>query len=795
MAVFSSRIFLTNNFQEEFFFLFKLPMKKFLSILVFSFFLLGVSGQPASNKPVVNLPAERAALLLSKMSLSEKIAQMKNYSYEVIRPYVNEKGEVNTDSLKKYFPYGVGNIGLAFRLEPVFYVSVVNSLRKYNKSLKVNIPPLFIGEGLHGFMANGATVFPQANALGCTWDPDLLERIYTVTALEASARGVKQLFSPVLDLAREPRFGRSEEMYSEDAYLAAICGQAAVWGFQGRNGMPDANHVAATLKHFMGHGQPEGGRNVAPVSLSPYDLMNSHALPFEKAIQAGALSVMPSYNEINGLPNHANQWLMKDILRGKLGFSGLITADQDALREMYKTHNSVSSLAEAAMVGMSTGVDIDLRYTTGAYDELEGLVKSGHVSEKAIDKAVLRILTLKYILGLFDAKDVNPKEMLKVTNSASHKALALEAAQKSLVLLKNQGNTLPFDTATLKTVAVIGPLAKGVHFGGYTAEPRHGVDVLDGIRNFAKGRFDVLYAEGCKIALEESSFWNDGGQTPNNEADEARLMKEAVEVAGKSDVVVLALGETVAFSREAWGEEHLGDRENLDLIGNQNKLVTAILKTGKPVVVLMFGGRVLSFNDVAENVPAIVQVFYPGQEGGTAIADVLFGKVNPSGKLAVTIPKSVGQLPCFYSRKPSRMRSYIGFAGSKPLFPFGFGLSYTSFSYSEISIDKTKIAKTDSVKVSVKVSNTGQKAGDEVVQLYIRDKVSSAVRPVMELKDFTRIYLEPAQSKTVTFVITPDKLEYYNANLDKVIEPGAFEVMIGSNSEELKGISFEVMAP
>lgn len=770
-------------------------MKKTLFQFIIFLFVFSGNELIASNKPTVQSTAEKARLLLSQMSLGEKMAQMKNCSYEVIRPYVNEKGEVNTDSLKKYFPYGVGNIGLAFKLDPVFYVNVVNSIRKYNKSLKVNIPPMFVGEGLHGFMANGATVFPQANALGSTWDPDLLERIYTATALEASARGVKQLFSPVLDLSREPRFGRSEEMYSEDAYLTALCGQAAVWGFQGRSGIPDEKHVAATLKHFMGHGQPEGGRNVAPVSLSPYDLMNSHLTPFEQAIKAGALSVMPSYNEINGVPNHANKWLIKEVLRQKLGFKGLIIADQDALREMHNAHNSVASLAEAAKVGMETGIDIDLRYFAGAYDELENLVKSGVVSEKAIDEAVLRILTFKYTAGLFDAKDPNPKEMLKVTNSAAHKALALEAAHKSLVLLKNQGNTLPFDTAALKTIAVIGPLAKGVHFGGYTAEPRKGIDLLDGITNFAKDRFKVLYAEGCKIALEESSFWENGGQTPNNEADETRLIKEAAQIATQSDVVVLALGETESFSREAWSEEHLGDRESLDLIGNQNKLVEAVLKTGKPVVALMFGGRVLSFNLVAQNVPAILQVFYPGQEGGAAIADVLFGKVNPSGKLAVTIPKSVGQLPCFYSRKPSRMRSYIGFVGSEPLFPFGYGLSYTQFSYSAPTIDKTKITKSDSVKVSVNITNTGKKAGDEVVQLYIHDKISTAVRPIKELKDFAKISLQPNETKTVTFTITPDKLEYYNANLDKVIEPGEFEVMIGTNSEDLKTVSFEVTAP
>jgi len=762
--------------------------------LTLRFFLLFLvcSGECllAGNKTVPPPAAERAAKLLSQMSLSEKTAQLKNCSYDVIKPFVDANGNVNPDSLKKHFPTGVGCIGLSYSLDPVFYVKVANHLRQYNKSLRINIPPLFIGEGLHGFVANGATVFPQAIALGCTWDTDLLERVFDATAVEASARGARQLFSPVLDLAREPRFGRTEEMYSEDAYLASMCGQAAVWGFQGRNGQPDDKHVAATLKHFVGHGQPEGGRNTAPIDISRYDLMNSHILPFEKAIKAGAMCVMPSYNEIGGEPNHASKWLLNDILRGKLGFKGLIVADQDALREMYKTHKIVPTLEGAAKIAIQNRIAVDLRYATGAYDELEDLVKSGEISESLVDEATLKVLTLKYQLGLFDQNDISEKEVLKVTNSPEHKALALEAARKSLVLLKNESNTLPLDSAKLKTIAVIGPLAKGVHYGGYTAEPRKGIDVLDGVTRFSKGRFNVLYAEGCKIALEESSFWENGRQTPNSPENEAILISQAVETAAKSDVVVLAIGETVSFCREAWSDEHTGDRESLELLGNQNKLVAEILKTGKPVVVLMFGGRPLTFNYVAENVPAIVQVFYPGQEGGTAIADVLFGKVNPSGKLSVTIPKSVGQLPCYYSRKPSRMRNYVGLNG--PLYPFGFGLSYTSFQYSSPKIDKTKIGKTESVQVSVDVTNMGKKAGDEVVQLYISDKVSSAARPVKELKDFARVSLQPGQTKTVTFTVTPDKLEYYNADLEKVIEPGTFEALVGSDSETLKGVSFEV---
>jgi len=769
----------------------KISMKK-IFLIIFPAFLFSVIAFAAKTQKPVEKPEVRAAALLSQLTLHEKVAQLKNCSYDVIKPFVDDQGNINTDSLKRYFPYGVGEIGLSWSIEPVMYVKIANNLRKYNKSLRVNIPPLFIGEGLHGFMANGATVYPQAIALGCAWDPDLLERIFDATAQEAATRGVKQLFSPVLDLAREPRFGRTEEMYSEDAYLAAICGQSAVWGFQGRNAPPDQMHVAATLKHFVGHGIPEGGRNTAPVNISKYDLLNTHILPFEKCIEAGALSLMPSYNEMNGEPNHASQWLLNDVLKGKLGFKGLIIADQDALREMYKTHRTVPTLADAAKIGIENDISVDLRYNTGAYDELENLLKSGEIDEAVIDRAVLKVLTMKYMLGLFDQKDINEKEMLKTTNNAAHKALALEAARKSLVLLKNESALLPLDSNKVKTVAVIGPLAKGAHFGGYTAEPRKGVDVLDGISQFGKGKLKVLYAEGCKLALEESSFWENGRQTPDSPENEAKLIKQAVETASQSDVVVLALGETESFSREAWSDEHLGDRDNLDLIGSQNQLVAEILKTGKPVVVLMFGGRPLSFNYVAQNVPAIVQVFYPGQEGGTAIADVLFGKVNPSGKLSVTIPKSVGQLPCYYSQKPSRHRSYFSETGTGPLYPFGYGLSYTTFSYSQPVIDKTKISAGDSVQVTVNVKNTGIKAGEEIVQLYIDDKVSTAERPILELKDFKRVSLNPGETAKVTFMVTPDKLMYYNAQLNKVLEPGEFEILTGPNSQNLQSVSFDV---
>jgi beta-glucosidase len=759
----------------------------FWAIFVSSLFMYKVQSQDHVTKA-----NQKAKQLLDKLTLEEKIAQLILPSHPVVQTFISGEGVISVDSLEKYFPHGVGGLNIDRNLPPETYVKVANSIQKYNQTRRVWVPALFVGEGLHGFMSRGATVFPQAIALGCTWDMDLLERLYSTAALEASARGVKMFLTPVLDIGREPRFGRIEEMYSEDTYLTAECGKAAVYGFQGRDGIPGPNQVAATLKHFVGHGIPEGGRNVAPVNISPYDLLNDHVAPFEACLEAGALAIMPSYNEINGVPNHGNQWLMNDILREKLGFKGVVIADQNAIDEMYRTHFSAQDAPDAALKAIHSNIDIDLRYTKGTFDHLDYLVSSGQLDEAVINRAVERVLTLKYIVNLFEKPFADASHMLKVTNSSEHKKIALEAAEKAMVLLKNEGNLLPLQSGKYKKVAVIGPNAKGVHFGGYTAEPRHGVDVLDGISQYAKGKFEVVYAEGCKIAKEESSFWRDDVHTPNDEASDLKLIKEAVDIAKTSDVIILAIGENVSFSREAWGENHLGDRDDLDLLGRQDLLVQSLLKTGKPIVALVFGGRPLSFNYVAENVPAIFQCFYLGQEGGHAVANIIFGETNPSGKLATTIPVSVGQIPCFYSRKPSRMRSYIYHPGSKPLYAFGHGLSYTTFEYANLRSQKDTIAMGESNIFWVDITNTGNKPGEEIVQMYIRDVVSEGVRPILELKGFDKVLLKPGETKTVAFKINPEKLEYYNPKLEKTIEKGQFNVFVGPNSFELLEGSFYV---
>lgn len=763
-------------------------MKLQLTILLC--FLISISAlAQAQKKSDID---SKVDAIISKMSLQEKKMQLQIRSFDGFKKFLKENGEMNSDSLTKYYPNGIGGIGLDSNLEPEIFVKVLNSFQKWSTSRGQKIPIEFVGEGLHGYMAKGATVFPQAIALGSTWDPELAERIYTVAALEASSRGIIQLYSPNLDLAREPRFGRTEEMFSEDPYLVAMMGNAGVNGFQGRSAKPDRNHVATTLKHYVGHGQPEGGRNTAPINISNYDLMNNDIFPFEFIIKhANPVSIMPSYNEIGGIPNHANPWLIKDVLRNQLGFKGFITSDQSAIEQIHVLHYFAKSETEAAKIAIENNIDLDLQFNSGAFNSLDKLVETGQLDEKYINESLRKFLKFKFEMGLFDNPYADVTKMKAVTNTPENKKLALEAAEKALVLLKNENNLLPLDAKKIKTLAVIGPLAKGVHYGGYTSEPRTGIDVLDGLSSFAGKDFKVIYAEGCKLALEESSFSGNLIHTPNTIEDDKRLIKEAVEVAKKSDVIVLAIGETVAFCREAWGENHLGDRNSLELLGLQNELVTELLSTGKPIVAVLFGGRPLAINDVKKNVPLILQAFYLGQEGGHALANVLFGKVNPSGKLAITMPKSVGELPAYYNRQPSRMRSYVN-VDSQPLYPFGFGLSYTTYSYGKPTLDKTTIGKTENITVTIPISNTGKVAGEETVQLYIRDVISSGSRPIMELKDFTKVKLNAGETKNISFTITPEKLMFYNYKLEKVLESGDFKVMIGPNSANVQTLEFKV---
>jgi beta-glucosidase len=449
-------------------------------------------------------------------------------------------------------------------------------------------------------------------------------------------------------------------------------------------------------------------------------------------------------------------------------------------------HHVAKDKKEAALLCFNAGIDMELTRDTAAFMNIKNLVKEGKISEQRLNDAVARILRLKFLLGLFENPYIKVEDVLKMTNTDADKALALEAAEKSAVLLKNE-NVLPFKESDIKNLAVIGPMAATIHLGGYSQEPFNGVSVLQGLQKFGKGKFNVSYAEGCKISITPGSFISELNPVPNSVSDDMRLIAEAVKIASESDVVVLVIGEDESFCREAWSEDHLGDRESLDLPGMQNELVEAVLKTGKPVVAVMMGGRPLSFNLVAKKVPAIFQAWYLGQETGNAMANLLFGKSNPSGKLCVTIPRSVGQLPCYYSKMPSMDRSYL-LADNTPLYPFGYGLSYASFEYSEPELSNLEITAGDTSVLKVSLKNTGSVTGTEVVQLYIRDEVSSVVRPIIQLKDFKRVQINPGESKTIEFVIENSKLSFFNQYFKRLVEPGIFELKIGGNSRDLKSI-------
>jgi beta-glucosidase len=664
---------------------------------------------------------------------------------------------------------------------------LTNAIQKFFvENSRLGIPVIFHEECLHGHAAIGGTSFPQPIALGASFDPELVESLFTITALEARLRGAHQALTPVVDVARDPRWGRVEETYGEDPYVASRMGIAAVRGFQGDASFRDKTRVIATLKHMTGHGQPESGMNCAPADISERVIRGTFLFPFEQALhKAGAISVMASYNEVDGVPSHANRWLMRDILRKEWGFKGFVVSDYYAIWELgYRPdthgHFVAKDKKESCALAVRAGINIELP-EPDCYLHLTELVRKGVLKETELDEMVEPMLRWKFLLGLFDDPYMDPAEADRIVGCDAHRALALEAARRSITLLKNEGGIAPLDLNAIKTIAVIGPNGNRSLLGGYSGKPKTEVTVLEGIRAKAGRRVKVLYSEGCKITQPGS--WNQDEVLPSDPVEDRKLIAEAVKVARKADVVVLAIGGNEQTSREAWNLNHMGDRPNLDLIGRQEELVEAIAATGKPVIVFLFHGRPNSIQRVAEKAAAIFECWYLGQETGTAVADVLFGSYNPGGKLPISVPRSAGHLPAFYNYKPSARRGYL-FDDVTPLYPFGFGLSYTTFSISNVRLSKRRIASTGSAEVLADVTNTGARAGSEVVQMYIRDLVSSVTRPVKELKGFRRVDLEPGQTAAVRFEITPESLAFWDVNMKYRVEPGDFEIMVGNSSRD-----------
>jgi beta-glucosidase len=760
-------------------------MRNFLIFLIFLSSACNHLDQPKYKNASIPVD-ERVNDLVKRMTLEEKVAQLYGCFINDSLGW-DEKGNYIGKKAEERLKLGVGSFwALDFKKSLSWRAKCINGVQKYlvEKS-RFGIPAFVFGESLHGFMSKGATSFPQAIALGSTWDTTLVEQVFSAAAIEARSSGTNQVLSPVLDLARDPRWGRSEECYGEDRYLVSRVGLAAVYGLQGRDKLIDNKHVAVTLKHFAGHGQPEGGRNIAPVNYSEREFRENHLYPFEMVVKkANAQSIMASYNEWDGVPNHVNYKLLTEILKNEWGFKGYVMSDGGGMDVLYNEHHAATDSADAGKLSIEAGLDYDLS-SHGCFKSLTEQVKQGKVKEEFIDKALRNVLRVKFTLGLFEHPYIDVDYLEKIINCKEHKALALRAAQEAMVLLKNEKNTLPFDSIKIKTLAVIGPNAAEIHLGGYSNPPMKGTSVLEGIKKFAENRFKVLYAEGCKLTLNKECHWKVEENPILNEPEkDKKLISEAVRVAKQSDAVILVLGENELICREAWDTAHLGDRDNLDLVGMQNELAKAIIETGKPVVVLLLNGRAISINYLKKHAPAIIEGWYLGQETGTAVADVIFGKVNPSGRLTVTFPKSVGQLPCFYNHKPSRYREYV-LAENKPLFPFGFGLSYSNYEYKNLKIEPKETNASGNIKVTVDVTNLGKMKGDEIVQLYIHELVSLPVKPVKQLIDFARVPLKAGESKTVAFNITPDKLESFGLDMKRSIQPGEFEVMVGKNSEDV----------
>jgi len=741
-----------------------------------------------------DLPAERRVEdLLARMTLEEKAAQMMCVWQQKTDTLVDAHGDFDPDKARRAFAdgHGLGQVGRPSDAgggkDARGQATLTNAIQKFfiEKS-RLGIPVIFHEECLHGQASLGATSFPQPIGLASTFDPALVESLYTMTAHEARSRGTHQALTPVVDVARDPRWGRVEETFGEDPFLVSRMGMAAVRGFQGDRTFRDKTRVIATLKHFAAHGQPESGMNCAPVNVSMRVLRETFLQPFKDALQrAGAISVMASYNEIDGVPSHANRWLLGEVLRDEWGFEGFVVSDYYAIWELSDRpdthgHAVAADKTEACVLAVRAGVNIELP-EPDCYLHLVDLVRKGTLQESQLDDLVAPMLLWKFKLGLFDDPYVDPDDADRIASADDHRGLARRAARETITLIENRGGVLPLDPRAIKTIAVIGPNANRSLLGGYSGRPNHDVTVLDGIKARLGEQVKVVCAEGCKITRGGS--WNDDEVVPSDPDEDRRQIAEAVTVAENADVIVLAIGGNEQTSREAWSRKHMGDRTSLELIGRQNELVEAMTAFRKPIVALLFNGGPLSIAPLAARVPAILECWYLGQETGHAVADVLFGDYSPGGKLPITIPRSAGHLPSFYNYKPSARRGYL-FDDVSPLYAFGYGLSYTTFAIDNVRLERETISRDGSTRVLADVTNTGARPGTEVVQMYIRDRVSSVTRPVKELRGFEKVSLSPGAKVEVELEITPESLAFYDIDMRYVVEPGEFTIMIGTSSRD-----------
>ncbi len=749
-----------------------------------------------TNQPV----NKRVESLLSLMTLDEKIAQKGSiWIYEILdgKRFSDKKAA----TLMKNGMGQITRLGGASNFDPSVSARIANQIQKYLiTNTRLGIPAIIHEEACSGYMAKGATCFPQTIGVASTWDPGLPEKMGMVIKEQMRSVGAHQALAPVLDISRDARWGRVEETFGEDPYLVSRMGASYIRGIQGKDWR---RGIVATAKHFVGYGFSEGGMNWAPAHIPRRELNEVFLLPFETAVKEGGIAaIMPGYHELDGIPCHSSKELLTDILRNRWNFNGLVVSDYFGINMLYDYHIIAEDKEHAAKLAINTGIDIELPSTDCYGKPLKTALSKGLVEESLIDIAVTRILRMKFLLGLFENPYVDEKKASMMFDTPGQRALARGIARKSIVLLKNKEKLLPI-SKDIPSITVIGPNANTTRniLGDYTylshlesliemkekneifntpvPEKIELVDsfvsissILEGIKEKVSKSTAVYYAKGCEVNSDSREGFN-----------------EAVEAAKKSKIAVVIVGDKSGLVNGCTSGESR-DRATLNLPGVQEELVRAVYETGTPLVVILINGRPLSINWITDNIPAIIEAWLPGEEGARAVADVLFGDYNPGGKLPVSFPRSVGQIPVYYNHKPSGGRShwkgdYVEIS-SKPLFPFGYGLSYTDFKYDNLTIRPKNVPSDGEVKISVDVKNSGAVKGDEVIQLYIRDIQSEVTRPVKELKGFRRITLKPGQNKTVAFILPVTQLGFYNRDMKFVVEPGAVKVMVGSSSQDIR---------
>lgn len=745
--------------------------------------------QKKTAKPTIAPKDIFVSQLLAKMTLEEKIGQLNLPTSGDITT-----GQANSSNIAKKIEEG--KVGGLFNIKSVQKIKEVQKIAVERSRLK--IPLLFGMDVIHGY----ETTFPIPLGLSCTWDMNLIKRSAQIAAQEASADGINWTFSPMVDISRDPRWGRISEGSGEDPYLGSQIAKAMVSGYQGDDLMKN-NTILSCVKHFALYGAPEAGRDYNTVDMSKIRMYNDYLPPYKAAIDAGTASVMASFNEIDGIPATGNKWLLTDLLRKDWGFKGFVVTDYTGINEM--TDHGMGDLQTVSALALNAGVEMDM-VGEGFLTTLQKSLAEGKVTIAQIDRAVTLILNAKYDLGLFHDPykycDTN-RAKTEIFTSA-HRNEARKIAAESLVLLKNEGQLLPLKKSG--TIALIGPLAEAKENMAGTwsvaTKQENSISLFNGMKSVVGNAAKILYAKGSNLdydaAFEERATMF-GKTLHRDQRTNEQLLAEALQVANQSDIIVAALGESAEMSGES------SSRTNLEIPKAQKDLLQQLIKTGKPVVLVLFDGRPLVITEENKSVPAILNVWFPGSEAGYAIADVLFGDVNPSGKLSATFPRSVGQVPIYYAAKNTgrplgnkqgnfeKFRSNYLDERNEPLFPFGFGLSYTDFQYSNLRLSANTMKNNDKLQASVDVTNAGNVDGKEVVQLYIRDLVGSVTRPVKELKGFQKINLKKGETQTVTFEITVEDLKFYNSDLQFVAEPGRFQLFIGTNSDTTDKIEFDLV--